>query len=259
MKLKTVLIAGAILLIGAGGIGYAMVSQAGQGKEFAVLESGIVEGVDKPVESDNQVINLTEKTETIYRMESGDDRDSASDVYNLHDNEDKVSIAKDALMEYFDTDVSNLQSEIVEMSRTDDYDGSLMVIFFTNPGDYSAPFYNVLFDPKDNFISIKEVYIEFRDSSGGGKIVEKSVTVDEAKVMAEEFIKEKELADTEKMELIGGKVTSEGRIHVTYKIGEDETITVGIDLYDNQIKSFFKNSLEYGENLIYSRPEDAVG
>ncbi len=245
MKFKTVLIAGAVLLFGAGGMGYVMVSHASQTEEFKVIESG---AVVEPI----QELNVEDEPEVI-------PKEGTSEQKPLAESEDKISIARDALMEYFGQDVSDLEGEIVEMPKADDYEGSLMVIFYTNPDDVTAPSYNVFFDPNDNFISISEVYTNFRDCTGGKKIVGKSVTVDEAKVMAEEFIAEKKLVDAEDMEYIGGKVTSEGRIHVVFKIAADESITVGIDTYDNQIKSFFKRSLEYGKNLINSRPEDAVG
>ena len=252
----------------AGIIGSHFVSKA-QPNEYKVVESGVIK------ENEPQVVNLSNVVKTngsetdggIQNIEQGTQDNlqrvaGESEIQYAHSKtEDEwTALATDALNKYFDVDVSNLQSRFSALPAIEEYDieESASVLFAENLDDITnAIFYNVIFAPESG--TVQEVYDVFSDTAGGKKVVAKSVTVDEAKDMAKEFIINKELAKEENMEYIGGKVTSEGRIHVSFKVDDNKSISVGIDTYTNEIKSFFIRDLEYANAMLFSSPEDAVG
>lgn len=280
MKVKAILVTGLVLAISTGIVGFNVAGKT-KPEEFKVLESGVVEEVDAN-ESDSEILsdqqvsrrerakeqekeamllcesNLRKEQEKVKQEAESKKSEGSSSYFKTE--EEWTALAAEALDEYFDVDVSNLKSSFVEFDADEKYglEASIMVLFSENMDvESNAPFYNVIFDPADG--AVKEVYDTFSDTADGKKTADIPVTVEEAKKMAEEYIADKQLGKKENLEYIGGKQTSEGRIHVSFKIGGDKSISVGIDTYTNEIKSFFIRSVESAEVMIFSSMEDAVG
>ena len=229
--IKVAMVIGATAFaLSVGILGTYFVSQA-QPNDYKVVESGILKenepqvvnlaNVSKPkdLETDGGIQNVTNETTNNVQKAA---KEREMQYANSKIEEEWTALASDALKKYFNVDVSNLQS-----------------VFTAFPA--------------------MEVYDVFSDSAGGEKVLANSVTTDEAQKMAEEFIINKKLATSENMEYIGAKSTSEGRIHVSFKVDDDQSISVGIDTYTNEIKSFFIRNLEYANVMQFSSPEDAVG
>ena len=248
--IKVAMVTGATTFaLSVGLFGTYFVSQA-QPDEYKVVESGIIK------ENEPQVVNLANvsKPKDLETNETPQRKNTEREIKyaNSKTEEEWTALASGALMKYFNIDVSNLQSVYSVFPALEEYDmdESISVLFSENP-DYinnaTASFYNVIFAPQSG--TVQEVYDIFSDTAGGKKVVANSVTLDEAQKMAEEFIIKKELATSENMEYIGAKTTSEGRIHVSFKIDDDKSISVGIDTYTNEIKSFFIRNLEYANAM----------
>lgn len=246
----------AFILI-AGLIGTYFVRQAPP-NGYKVLESGIISEKEPPVmnlEKGEGIQNVTNETPSGNIRRAGD---KEIQYANKKTEEEWIALAAEALNKYFDVDTSNLTSVFTPLPANDQYDfeETVVVSVSDNPDDvYNGNFYNVLFSAENG--TIQEVYDIFSDTIGGKKEVATSVTVDEAKKMAEDFLINKELAKAENMEYIGGNITSEGRIHVAFNV-DNKSIIMGIDTYTNEIKSFYIRSLDYA-NMRFSSPEDAVG
>ncbi len=265
--MKVMMVTGvAAFVLTTGLIGTYFVSQA-HPDEFTVVESGIINEKEpqlmnlSSIKNENSIENIENSSGDLSETYVSRNPDASEIQYANAKTEDEwTTLAAEALNNFFDVDVSSLKSSYSVLPAIDKYDlkESISILFSENPDDVmNTDFYSVIIDPQKG--TVEEVYDIFSNTSGGTKVVETSVTVDEARKMAEEFITSKDLAKAENMEYIGGKVTSEGRIHVSFNVGNDTSISVGIDTYTNEIKSFFTRDLEYGKNMIFSKPEDAVG
>lgn len=252
-RIKVILVAGVSgFVLSTALIGSYFVSKA-QTNEYKVLESGIIQESEPQVTKSNEVL-MYDDIQTGGTQSNDQNADSRTE-------DEWIDLATKALDNYFDLDVSNLDAmfSTIQGIEEHDIDGRVTVTFAENLDDImNTPFFTVILGLKSG--TVQEAYDEFSDTIGGKKVVENSVTVDEAKKMAEEFIINKELAKAEDLEYIGGKVNvTESRIHVSFKIDDNKSLSVGIDTYTNEIKSFFIRSLDYANTMLFSTMEDAVG
>lgn len=256
MKKKKWILIGAMMSLMLGGI-------IGS-KNVSISRTGIVKE-NTPMLTTKYNANLTKKNQTkksTNKKKSSKLVGAQKEVNKLSEDELWEKKASEVLKKYFDIDTSDTKPDIRYYPAEKDHYNRLgyscdevMVLFYLNNSDN---FYNVIFDQETG--EILDAYDNFSDCYLTQPEVEVPVGLEESKKMAKNFILEKELGEEGKLEYIGGRITSEGRIHVAYKLNEEVAIMVGIDTFSNKIRSFYKLSIENAkEQTKILRPEDLKG